>query len=81
MVAANRANIRTIRESRTVRVEPGTPDGNETGLIATMDTTDFLCMQLVGDFKDEDTLIISEDQMKTLGLSAGDSARIWLRNT
>ena len=79
MVAAERENIRTIRESRIVQVEAGTPDGSLTGLIATMDTQSFASMQLLGEFQDESTVLVNADQLQLMGLKSGDQARIWLR--
>ena len=79
MVAADRANIRTIRESQTVRVQPGTPDGSVTGLIATMTVANFRCMQLSGELRENSILILQPDQMELMGFSAGDIARIWIR--
>lgn len=79
LVAADRVNIRTYRESQTVRVQSGTPDGSTTGLVATMSIENFRCMQLSGELQDNAMLILHPDQLELLGLTAGDTARIWIR--
>lgn len=79
MVAAERKNIRTIRESRLVRVEAGNPDGSLEGLIATLGTGSFAAMQLVSEVIDDETVIVETNQLKLMGLKSGDQARIWNR--
>ena len=79
MVAAERENIRTIRESRLMRVEAGKPDGSVTGLIAKTTTDSFTSMQLVGECRDDKTLIVAAEQLSLMGLKTGDQARIWIR--
>lgn len=79
MVTAERSNIRTIRESRLMRVEAGAPDGSITGLIAKTSTSEFTSMQLLGEMRDDETMIVGKDQLQTMGLKTGDAARIWIR--
>lgn len=81
MVATDRANIRTLRESRLVRVQKGSPEGGVSGLISTVKLKDFRSMLLVGDLRGENELVLSAEDMQKLGLKSGDTARVWIRST
>lgn len=83
MVAIDRANIRTLRESRLVSVEAGEPTGETTGIISTMNLENYRSILLKGDMADDGAgdacLTLSKQDMDVLGLKNGDTARVWIR--
>lgn len=78
MVAAHRDNIRTIRESRLVRVQTGDVDESPRGLISSAEADDFRAMQFAGAMMGDDGVVLPASQMTALGLREGDAARIWI---
>ncbi len=79
MMATMRRNIRTIRESRLVRVSAGEPDASVTGLISNDDFADFRCAILAGTPRPDGELVIARDDLETLGLKPGGKARVWVK--
>ena len=80
MMAADLKNIRTFREARIVRVAQGSPEGTVTGIVATTGLQDFRSILLNGDFRGEDEIVLSANDLSLLGLKDGDEARIWKRS-
>ena len=80
MLAAQVQHIRTIRESRLVKTEVGMPHALARGLVSTNSIEGFRAMQLAGALKDEETLILPEEQFEALKLKPGDTVRIWMQS-
>ncbi len=83
LVAAQRRNIRTIRESRVVTLEAGRVDPNgpgKDGLLCTNELASFRSLQCRVEIRGEDRVAVAPDVLVRLGLSSGNTARIWLRN-
>lgn len=80
MVSSDRKNIRTLRESRLMRIEAGQPNGSVTGIISTTHLKDFRSILLSGDIKTDDVIVLTAGHMDLLGLKEGDPARVWLRS-
>lgn len=79
MMAAARENIRTIRESREVRVELGSDGTPVSGLISNDRLGDFRCAMLDGNLRGDDVIALSTASLDVLRLNAGDTARVWVR--
>lgn len=81
MVGAEANNIRTIRESRLVRVAAGEvpPGAGPRGLIASDKVEGFRATQFSGVLDGDDGAICPADQLGVLGLKVGDTARIWVQ--
>lgn len=78
MVAAQRENIRTIRESRLVPVRTGEAKPNGRGIISTGAVEDFRAMLFAGAAQEDGSVVLPPVQMAALGLRDGDTARLWL---
>jgi len=79
MVAAERANIRTLKESQIVRVTAGEPEGRDTGLIATTGLENYRCILLKGDVSGDGSVTLSRQDIDTLQIKEADTARVWIR--
>ena len=82
LVAAQRRNIRTIRESRVVTIEAGQVEADgpgATGLICSNRLSDFRAIQSRMEIMGEDRIAVAPTVLEHLCLSPGDAARIWLR--
>ena len=82
MVAARRDHIRTIRESRLVRIERGDvgEDEKHRGLICNNALSDFRAMQLDGTVMQSDRVICSDKQIEILRVNEGDTVRVWTQD-
>lgn len=79
LVAAPRRMIRTIQESRVIRLEVGDADG-ESGIISNDDVSDIRVTMVEGALKGSDTFVTSKAVLDRLRLSPGSQARLWLRS-
>ena len=79
MVAAERENIRTLKESKVVHIKAGEPKGHDTGLVATTRLENYRCILLKGDVHDDGSLTLSQKDMDALQLKEEDTARVWIR--
>ena len=79
IVEAKRDMIRTVRETRKVKVDVGDAEGQR-GLIATTELHHFAVTDLVGAFGAGDTFIAPKEVLETLGLKPGDAALVWVRS-
>ena len=84
LVAAQRRNIRTIRESKIVTLEAGRvdPDGpGVRGLISTDALPDFRVTQVKAAVSGENRLAVAPDVFDRLKRKPGDQARVWMRSS
>ncbi len=79
LVAAPRKLIRTIRESRVVKLKVGEASGR-TGLVSNDRFDDIRVTMLDGELRGQDEFITSEAVLDRLKLPAGSEARLWLRS-
>ena len=82
LVAAQRRNIRTVRESRIVKLEAGRvdPDGpGRSALICNERIADFRTTQSQAEMRGEHRVAVAPDVLERLHLSPGEDARIWLK--
>jgi len=83
LVAAQKRQIRTIRESRQVKLEAGNidPEGNgRQSLVSSDRLPDFRVTQAIGEVRGEDRFAVAPDVLERLNLKSGDTARIWIRS-
>lgn len=80
MMAADRKHIRTLKESRIVKVEAGTPDNTMTGIICSNSLREFRSILLSGELGGEGLVILQADDLAKLRLKSGDEARVWVRS-
>ncbi len=87
MVATHRGLIRTIRESRHVRLAQGDADGGmDPGqapfmLISSDRLPDYRCTRGTGILSaDGETLTVAPDLIEALHMKAGEPARIWIKS-
>lgn len=81
MVTAEQRHIRTIRESRIVKLQAGTPNP-ETGqvMLVSNDQLDgFRSTSTIGEIMDESTYLVPEDVFASLNLAKEATARVWVR--
>jgi arginine N-succinyltransferase len=78
LMSAGRDSIRTVRESRAVRVEAGRVSEGRRALLACNRVKDFACapvrVELVGDA----VVRATPETLSALGLEPGDTARLWM---
>lgn len=82
LVAGQKRNLRTIRESRVVTLEAGVvdPDGpGRNGLISTDVLPEFRVTQAKAEVRGEDKLAVDASVLDRLKLNSGAKARVWLR--
>ncbi|MEO0883898.1 MAG: arginine N-succinyltransferase [Pseudomonadota bacterium] len=79
MMAVDRENIRTIRESKIVSVSAGAVEGDLSGLVSNDRLADFRCAHLQGELRTDQELILTAETMDALRLKTGDRARAWIR--
>lgn len=83
LVAAQRRNIRTIRESRIFEVQAGNVDQGGPGLDSLLSTNqldNFRVTQARVEVRDEKQIACDVETLNRLQLKPGDTARVWLRN-
>jgi arginine N-succinyltransferase len=82
LVAAQKRHLRTIRESRVVRVEAGDAEG-ETGaceaLLSSDRTPDFRVTLTASVANGRDRLVVPNSTLHALHLKPGDAARAWFK--
>lgn len=79
LVAAPRKLIRTIRESRLVKLVEGEADG-ETGLVSNDHFNDIRVSLIDGASRGDDEFVTSKAVLDRLRLPSGSTARLWLRS-
>lgn len=77
-VSAPRDDIRTIRDSRLVKVNGIGVDGELDALVSRNDVKDFACVMTKVSFYGE-TVNINNSALNALGLETGDEARVWIK--
>ena len=82
MLAARREHIRTIRESRRVRVAAGyVDDGHKVrGLISTDNFNEFRVMNFDGFLDGDGNAVCSKELLEHMGLSQNETARVWIKS-
>ncbi|MEL6472474.1 MAG: arginine N-succinyltransferase [Pseudomonadota bacterium] len=83
LVAAPRAQIRTIRESRTVTLEAGDVAGDGAGVDALVSSDrlpDFRATHARGHVGADETFVVAPETFDRLAIKPGDGARIWIRS-
>lgn len=78
LLSAPRDQIRTHRESRLVRVEPGRVAQGRRALLARAALNDFACAQVRVTLMGQEAVCASPAALEALGLQAGETARIWV---
>ena len=73
-----RDDIRTIKESRVLKVEQSADQGNQRALLSNNSVSNFACVMTQVSFSGA-TVLAPADALKALGLNSGDSARIWIK--
>ena len=83
LVAAQKRNLRTIRESRSVTLKAGVidPEGpGKSGLVSTDALPEFRVAYAKTEMRGEDTVAIDPAVLERLKLKSGAQARVWLRS-
>lgn len=75
LLSTQRDQIRTLRESRRVRVRAG--EGARRGLLAAAEFSAFRCAQVRATLHDGEALVDAET-LAALGLAPGDEALLWI---
>lgn len=78
LLSAPRDQIRTHRESRLVRVEPGPVEEGRRALLAQAGLKDFACAPVRVTPLGQDAVGATPATLRALGLNAGDVARVWM---
>lgn len=83
LVAGEKRNLKTIRESRVVQLEAGSidPEGpGRFGFVSSDQLPDFRVAQAKMETRGEDKVAVSPDVLETLKVKPGATARVWMRN-
>jgi arginine N-succinyltransferase len=80
LVAAQQRHIKTIRESRVVKLERGDVDAGLSSLVSTDVLQSFRTTRAEVEVRDEKTVVANKEVFEKLEIKPGEKARIWIRS-